>query len=208
MTYSSASTVPFGHLPSDYAGGYRSVQGGVTTDVLGVNYQLMKYLNSSAGRVGIVMTDFPGWGLVNAIIDHNNDNAVKGGDRAIWLVNADKTYVNSQYNRCMVRGPEFDSSKTGGLVTQRACQSPAPSSHQWGAEKPSYDGKGHYWIKASNGKCLTVPYNNGIPTKLATTTGSRPAYTFINNWTGQCLSMDPETASASGGKVTQDTCPK
>ncbi|MFJ3900794.1 phosphatidylinositol-specific phospholipase C domain-containing protein [Streptomyces sp. NPDC090025] len=235
VTYSSANSAPSGPSPDDFAGGYRSVQDGVTTEFLGINYQLMKHLNSSAGRVGIIMTDFPGWGLVNAIIDHNDDYAVKGGDRAIWYVNADKTYVNSQYGRCMVRGPEFDSSKTGGLVTQRACQSTAPSSHQWGAEKPSYDGKGHYWIKASNGKCLTVPYNNGtppgagtqlfwwdcetrwfsgnqmwnvIPTKVATATGSRPGYTFINNWTGKCLSMDPATAAESGGKVTQDTCPK
>ncbi|OEJ37240.1 hypothetical protein AR457_35350 [Streptomyces agglomeratus] len=235
LTYSSASTAPLGHLPSQYAGGYRSVQGGVTTEVLGVNYQLMKHLNGRSGRAGIVMMDFPGWGVVNAIIDHNADNAVKGGNRMIWLVNGNKTYVNSLHNRCMVRGPEFDSSKTGGLVTQRECQSTPPSSHQWGAEKPSYDGKGHFWIKASNGKCLTVPYNNGtppgsgtqlfwwdcetrwfsgsqmwniIPTKLATATGSRPAYTFINNWTGQCLSMDPATAAAAGGKVTQETCPK
>ncbi|MFF5638493.1 RICIN domain-containing protein [Streptomyces sp. NPDC012825] len=146
-----------------------------------------------------------------------------------------KTYVNSPHNRCMVRGPEFDSSKTGGLVTRRACQSTPPSSHQWGAEKPSYDGKGHYWIKAGNGKCLTVPYNDGtppgsgtqlfwwhcetrwfsgsqtwnvIPVKLATPTGSRPAYTFVNDWTGKCLSMDPATATETGGKVVQETCPQ
>ncbi|MGW2787656.1 phosphatidylinositol-specific phospholipase C domain-containing protein [Streptomyces populi] len=232
LTYSSASTAPFNYSPAHYAGGYQP-EGGA--EILGVNYQLMKHLNNSAGRVGIVMTDFPGWGLVNAIIDHNSDNAVKGGNRMIWLVNDNKTYVNSLYNRCMVRGPGFDSSNTGGLVTQRECQSTPPSSHQWGAEKPSYDGKGYYWIKASNGKCLTVPYNNGtppgsgtqlfwwdcetrwfsgsqmwniIPTKLATSTGSRPAYTFINNWTGQCLSMDPATAATAGGKVTQETCPK
>ncbi|KAB1982859.1 phosphatidylinositol-specific phospholipase C domain-containing protein [Streptomyces triticiradicis] len=232
LTYSSASTAPFNYSPANYAGGYQFEDG---SEALGVNYQLMKHLNNSAGRVGIVMMDFPGWGLVNAIIDHNADNAVKGGNRMIWLVNDNKTYVNSLHNRCMVRGPEFDSSKTGGLVTQRECQSTPPSSHQWGAEKPSYDGKGYYWIKTSNGKCLTVPYNNGtppgsgtqlfwwdcetrwfsgsqmwniIPTKLATATGSRPAYTFINNWTGQCLSMDPATAATAGGKVTQETCPK
>ncbi|MGW1765791.1 hypothetical protein ACWCQL_17165 [Streptomyces sp. NPDC002073] len=69
----------------------------------------------------------------------------------IWLVNGDKTYANSLCKgRCTVRGPDFDT-KTGGLVTQRPCQSSLPSSHQWGAEKPSYDGKGHFWVKASNG---------------------------------------------------------
>ncbi|MFD0352129.1 phosphatidylinositol-specific phospholipase C domain-containing protein [Streptomyces sp. NPDC127110] len=222
VTYSSASKAPFGPLPSDFAAS--------------VNYQLMKHLNSSAGRVGVIMTDFPGWGLVNAIIDHNDDNMVKGGQRSIWLVNSDKTYSNSQYQgRCMVRGPEFDAGD-GGLVTQRPCQSSPPSSHQWTATKPdTFDGKGYFWIKAANGKCLTMPYNNGtapaagtqlfwwpcetrwfsgsqmwnvMPTKLATSTGSRPAYYFINNWTGLCLSMDPATASTSGGKVTQDACPK
>ncbi|MCB5168857.1 phosphatidylinositol-specific phospholipase C domain-containing protein [Streptomyces bambusae] len=237
LTYASASKAPIGLLPSDFAGGHSEPLGDAGGDWMdGVNYRLMKYLNGNSGRVGIIMTDFPGWGLVNAVIDHNADNAVKGGNRTVWLVNDNKTYVNSLYNRCMVRGPEFDSSKTGGLVTQRDCQSSPPSSHQWGAEKPStYDGKGHFWIKASNGKCLTVPYNNGtppgsgtqlfwwdcetrwfsgsqlwniIPTKLATPTGSRPAYQFINNWTGLCLSMDPATATASVGKVTQETCSK
>ncbi|RST08821.1 phosphatidylinositol-specific phospholipase C domain-containing protein [Streptomyces sp. WAC07149] len=235
VTYSSASKFP-SLSPTLVAGGYWEVRGGVNTEVPAVNYNLMKHLNSSAGRVGIIMTDFPGWGLVNAIIDHNDDNMVKGGQRSIWLVNADKTYSNSQYQgRCMVRGPEFDAGD-GGLVTQRPCQSSPPSSHQWTATKPdTFDGKGYFWIKASNGKCLTMPYNNGtapaagtqlfwwpcetrwfsgsqmwnvMPTKLATSTGSRPAYYFINNWTGLCLSMDPATASTSGGKVTQDACPK
>lgn len=231
LTYASASKAPLMD-PYEFAGGYKS-----DTWVPGINYRLMQHLNGSRGRVGIVMTDFPGWGLVNAIIDHNADNAVRGGNRTIWLVNENKTYANSLYtNRCMVRGPEFDSSKTGGLVTQRECQASPPSSHQWGAEKPSsFDPKGYFWIKASNGKCLTVPYNNGtapgsgtqlfwwdcetrwfsgsqmwniIPTKLATATGSRPAYQFINNWTGLCLSMDPNTAATAGGKVTQETCSK
>ncbi|GLX19823.1 phosphatidylinositol-specific phospholipase C domain-containing protein [Streptomyces lavendulae] len=233
LTYSSASTSPLID-PYQFAGGLQLDDGAA---ILGVNYQLMRHLNHSAGRVGIIMTDFPGWGLVNAIIDHNDDNMVKGGNRMTWLVNADKTYANSLYQgRCMVRGPEFDSSKTGGLVTQRPCQASPPGSHQWGAEKPSaFDGKGHFSIKAANGKCLTVPYNDGtppgsgtqlfwwdcetrwfsgsqmwniIPTKLATATGSRPAYTFINSWTGKCLSMDPATAATAGGKVTQETCPK
>ncbi|MEW2130178.1 phosphatidylinositol-specific phospholipase C domain-containing protein [Streptomyces sp. NPDC005435] len=229
VTYTSASTAP-ARSPYEYAGGVRATTG--------VNYALMQYLNGGGGngRLGIVMMDYPGWALVGDIISRNDDSVVKGGDRAIWLVNSDKTYVNTQYNRCMVRGPEFDSSKTGGLVTQHACQSTPPSSHQWGAELPSsFDGKGYYWIRAANGKCLTVPYNNGtppsagtqlfwwdcesrwfsgnqmwniIPTKVGTANGYRPAYMFINNWTGQCLSMDPATAADSGGKVTQDACPK
>ncbi|MFE5142325.1 phosphatidylinositol-specific phospholipase C domain-containing protein [Streptomyces fagopyri] len=237
VTFTSAST-GLNRLPFEYAGGYRSVQSGVTTDVPGVNYQLMQYLNGGGGNghLGLVMMDFPGWALVDDIISRNNASIVTGGNRAIWLVNSDKTYVNTQYNRCMVRGPEFDSSKTGGLVTQHTCQVSAPSSHQWGAELPStFDNKGYYWIKAANGKCLTVPYNDGtppssgtqlfwwgcetrwfsgsqmwniIPTKVGTTNGYKTAYQFINNWTGQCLSMDPATASDSGGKVTQETCPK
>ncbi|MGC5343414.1 phosphatidylinositol-specific phospholipase C domain-containing protein [Streptomyces sp. DT171] len=238
VTYTSASK-GLERLPFEYAAGYRQVQGGVTTDILGVNYQLMRYLNqggANGGRVGIVMMDFPGWAPVQNIIDRNHDSIVKGGHQGIWLVNADKTYVNTKYNRCMVRGPEFDSSKTGGLVTQRQCQATAPSSHQWGAERPSsYDGKGYYWIKASNGKCLTVPYNEGtppkagtqlywwgcetrwfsgnqlwnvIPTKVEAGGKSQSGYVFINNWTGLCLTVDPATASTAGGKVTQDVCPK
>ncbi|AZM93721.1 phosphatidylinositol-specific phospholipase C domain-containing protein [Streptomyces sp. W1SF4] len=238
VTYSSASKAPFGYLPYQFAGGWKlgNENGDIVHDEPGVNYQLMKHLNSNPGRVGVIMTDFPGWGLVNAIIDHNDGNMVKGGQRSIWLVNADKTYSNSQYQgRCMVRGPEFGSGD-GGLVTQRPCQSSPPSSHQWTATKPdTFDGKSHFWIKASNGQCLTMPYNNGtapaagtqlfwwpcetrwfsgsqmwnvMPTKLATSTGSRPAYYFVNNWTGLCLSMDPATASTTGGKVTQDSCPK
>ncbi|MFF8643284.1 phosphatidylinositol-specific phospholipase C domain-containing protein [Streptomyces sp. NPDC015345] len=236
LTYSSASNAPFSLVPSAYAGGYRTVDNDPNTYVEGINYRLMKHLNNTQGRVGIVMMDFPGWGLVNAIIDHNADNTVSGGNRMIWMVNKDKTYVNSLNGRCMVRGPEFDDSKSGGLVTQRECQSSPPSSHQWEAQKPSsFDNKGYFWIKASNGKCLTVPYNNGnppgsgtqlfwwdcetrwfsgsqmwnvVPTKVATATGSKDGFKFINNWTGMCLSMDPATADKSGGKVTQETCPK
>ncbi|RSO07908.1 hypothetical protein DMH18_23350 [Streptomyces sp. WAC 06783] len=237
VTYTSASD-GVKRLPFEYAGGYWQEQGGVRTEVQGVNYRLMKYLNGGdSGRVGTVMMDFPGWALVDNIISRNNGHIPKGGgNRAIWLVNSDKTYVNSQYKRCMVRGPEFDSSKTGGLITQRECQSKAPGSHQWGAEKPtSFESNGYFWIKSSNGKCLTVPYNNGtppaagtqlfwwdcetrwfsgsqmwnvVPTKIGSVEDSKKSYRFINNWTGLCLSMDPATASATGGKVTQDTCPK
>ncbi|WP_050501962.1 phosphatidylinositol-specific phospholipase C domain-containing protein [Streptomyces monomycini] len=237
VTYTSASKTIL-RLPFEYAGGYVQEQGGVRTEVQGVNYRLMKYLNAGdSGRVGTVMMDFPGWALVDNIISRNNSHIPKGnGNRAIWLVNSDKTYVNSQYKRCMVRGPEFDSSKSGGLVTQRECQSKAPSSHQWQAEQPkSFDHKGYFQIKTSNGKCLTIPYNNGtppsagtqlfwwdcetrwfsgsqmwnvVPTKIGSANDSKKSYRFINNWTNLCLSMDPATASANGGKVTQDTCPK
>ncbi|WP_050514499.1 phosphatidylinositol-specific phospholipase C domain-containing protein [Streptomyces rimosus] len=238
VTYTSASKTIL-RLPFEYAGGYRQVQGGVTTEVQGVNHRLMKYLNNGGGngRLGIVMMDFPGWALRDNIISRNDPYLVKGGDRAIWTVNSNKTYSNTEYrNRCMVRGPEFDSSKSGGVVTQRACQSPAPGSHQWESRKPSYkEGKDYFWVTANNGKCLTVPYNNGtppsagtqlfwwdcetrwfsgsqlwnvVPTKVETPGGVKTGYKFINNWTGLCLSMDRATASASGGKVTQDVCPK
>ncbi|MFF8594464.1 phosphatidylinositol-specific phospholipase C domain-containing protein [Streptomyces sp. NPDC015220] len=236
VTYTSASDYN-GDLmsPADFAGGYG--WDGKQPAVQGVNFRLMQYLNdgNGNGHLGLVMMDFPGWAVIQDIIDRNQNYVVTGGHQAIWLVNADKTYVDTKYNRCMVRGPEFDSSKTGGLVTQHACQATAPSSHQWGAEKPPYDGKGYYWIKASNGKCLTVPYNNGtppgagtqlfwwdcetrwfsgsqlwniIPTQVEVGSERRTAYKFINNWTGQCLSVDPATALTSGGKVTQDVCPK
>ncbi|MBT2449221.1 phosphatidylinositol-specific phospholipase C domain-containing protein [Streptomyces sp. ISL-43] len=235
VTYTSASTVP-DLSPAMFAGGYgwHNQQPAVH----GVNFRMMQYLNNGGanGHLGVVMMDFPGWALVDNIIARNQGNVVTDGHQAIWQVKADKTYVDTKYNRCMVRGPEFDSSKTGGLVTQRACQSTVPSSHQWGVERPSsYDGKGYYWIKANNGKCLTVPYNNGtppsagtqlfwwecetrwfsgsqlwnvIPTPIEVAGERRTAYKFINNWTGLCLSVDPATASTAGGKVTQDTCPK
>ncbi|MGW7312563.1 phosphatidylinositol-specific phospholipase C domain-containing protein [Streptomyces sp. NPDC054865] len=238
VTYTSATSALAEPSPEEYAGGYMDNSGGVVSYVTGQNQLLMNYLNSNAtrGRIGIVMTDFPGWALIQNIIDRNKDVVVKGSHPALWLVNdANKTYVNSKYSsRCMVRGPEFDSSKTGGLVTQRECQSTPPSSHQWSAEMPA-NSQGHFWVKAANGKCLTVPYNDGVrpgagtqlfwwecetrwfsgsqmwnivPTKVEVSGGSRTAYAFINNWTGQCLSVDPATASAAGGKVTQDACPK
>ncbi|MFJ9457413.1 phosphatidylinositol-specific phospholipase C domain-containing protein [Kitasatospora sp. NPDC101447] len=235
VTYTSASTAPL-TVPYVYAGGYVTA-GKYPTHIPGVNFKLMDYLNNGGGNghLGVVLMDFPGWALVDDIIARNQANAVVDGHQAIWQVNADKTYVDTKYHRCMVRGPEFDGSKTGGLVTQRACQSSAPSSHQWGAEKPSYDGKGFYWLKASNGTCLTVPYNNGtppgpgtqlfwwgcetrwssgsqlwnvVPTSVEVGGVRKTAYKFINQWTGLCLSVDPATAGTSGGKVTQDTCPR
>ncbi|MFF1905982.1 phosphatidylinositol-specific phospholipase C domain-containing protein [Kitasatospora sp. NPDC058218] len=236
VTYTSASGV--GASPFAYAGGSGWDPIRKEPAVLGINPRLMRYLNGGGGngRIGIIMMDYPGWALVENIIARNAGYVVKGAHQAIWQVNADKTYVDTRYGRCMVRGPEFDSSKSGGLVTQRACQSTAPSSHQWGAERPStYDGQGYYWIKANNGKCLTAPYNNGtpppagtqlywwgcetrwfsgnqlwnvIPTPIKVGGKDTGAYKFINQWTGLCLSVDPATASTAGGKVTLDTCPK
>ncbi|MGW3233585.1 phosphatidylinositol-specific phospholipase C domain-containing protein [Kitasatospora sp. NPDC001095] len=236
VTYTSASNAPLLN-PHAYAGGHVTYVGGkAPVNLPGVNFQLMNYLNNGGGkgRLGVVMMDFPGWALVENIIARNQDHVVKGAHQAVWLVNADKTYVDSKYHRCMVRGPEFDRSDSGGLVTQRACQSTPPSSHQWGAEKPPYDGQGYYWIKANNGKCLTVPYNNGtppgagtqlfwwgcetrwssgsqlwnvIPTQIEVGGKRTTAYKFINQWTGLCVSVDPATASTAGGKVTQDACP-
>ncbi|WP_441247452.1 phosphatidylinositol-specific phospholipase C domain-containing protein [Kitasatospora sp. McL0602] len=236
VTYTSASGI--GASPFAYAGGSGWDPTRKEPSVLGINPRLMRYLNGGGGNghLGIIMMDYPGWALVEDIIARNDGYVVTGGHQAIWQVNADKTYVDTKYGRCMVRGPEFDSSKTGGLVTQRACQSTAPSSHQWGAERPStYDGKGYYWIKASNGTCLTAPYNNGtpppagtqlfwwgcetrwfsgsqlwniIPTPIRVGGKDTGAYKFINQWTGLCLSVDPATASTAGGKVTLDTCPK
>ncbi|GHA63668.1 phosphatidylinositol-specific phospholipase C domain-containing protein [Streptomyces termitum] len=237
VTYSSASTVPT-YYPEEFAAGFGRWMGREYVWTEGVNSRLMRYLNDGGGngRIGIVMMDFPGWALLENIIARNVGNMIKGSHPAIWLVNDNKTYVNSKYNRCMVRGPEFDSSKTGGLVTQRACQPTPPVSHQWGVAQPtSFDAKGYYWIKSSNGSCLTVPYNNGtpppagtqlywwgcetrwfsgnqmwnvIPMEVGFVGTSRTAYAFINQWTGQCLAIDPATATVAGGKVTQDVCPK
>ncbi|MFJ9948245.1 phosphatidylinositol-specific phospholipase C domain-containing protein [Kitasatospora sp. NPDC091207] len=236
VTYTSASGG--GATPLFYAGGSGWDPARQQPSVLGINPQFMRYLNGGGGngRIGVIMMDYPGWALVENIIARNGGYVVKGAHQAVWQVNADKTYVDTRYGRCMVRGPEFDSSKTGGLVTQRACQSTAPSSHQWGAVKPStYDGQGYYWIKANNGTCLTAPYNNGtppppgtqlywwgcetrwfsgnqlwnvIPTPIRVGGKDTGAYKFINQWTGLCLSVDPATAATAGGKVTLDTCPK
>ncbi|MFD6892412.1 phosphatidylinositol-specific phospholipase C domain-containing protein [Streptomyces sp. NPDC059957] len=236
VTYTSASDYN-GDLmsPAQFAGGYGWANG--QPAVQGVNFRLMQYLNSGGGNghLGIVMMDFPGWALIQNIIDRNKGYTVAGGHQAIWLVNADKTYVDTKYGKCMVRGPEFDSTKTGGLVTQRTCQSTAPTSHRWSAEAPSYDGQGHYWIKSGNGMCLTIPWNNGtppsagtqlfwwgcetrwfsgnqmwniMPTQVEVGNERRTAFRFINQWTGLCLTVNPDTAATAGGKVTHDTCPK
>ncbi|MFJ3501666.1 MULTISPECIES: RICIN domain-containing protein [unclassified Streptomyces] len=87
---------------------------------------------------------------------------------------------------------------------------------KWTATPPTaYDGKGFYWIKAGNGSCLTVPYNNGTPpgngtqlfwwpceTRWSSSSqlwnvipvdqcGRTRAYYFINQWTGKCLTPTP-----------------
>ncbi|WP_448319414.1 phosphatidylinositol-specific phospholipase C domain-containing protein [Streptomyces sp. CO7] len=238
VSYTSATSALLSPSPAEWAGGYIDTTAGVTTYVAGQNIRLMNHLNNSVapGRIGIVMMDFPGWALIQNIVDRNKGDIVKGSHQGLWLVNADKTYVNTKYGRCLVRGPEFDSSRTGGLVTQRACQSTPPVSHQWQAEQPSsFDHKGYFWIKASNGTCLTVPYNNGtppsagtqlfwwgcetrwfsgsqmwniVPTKVEVAGSSRTAYAFVNQWTGLCMAVDPATATVAGGPVTQDVCPK
>ncbi|MFK0238664.1 hypothetical protein [Streptomyces vinaceus] len=105
-----------------------------------------------------------------------------------------------------------------------------------GRRTPSaYEGKGYLQVKASNGKCLTVPYDNGpappagtqlfwwdcetrwfcasqlwnvVPVQVGTADANRTAYRFVNHWTGLRLSLGPATAGESGGRVTQDTCPK
>lgn len=180
------------------------------------------------------ISDKSGLTPVSVVDELNRDNYVFEPHPAVWTVNDAKQYVSTYgTNRCMVRGDEFPDG-SGGLVTQRACANPAPSSHQWTATKPNYDGKGHYWIKAGNGSCLTVPYNNGTPpgdgtqlfwwpceTKwfsgsqlwnvMPTNTdsnGQSHGYYFINQWTGKCLTLDPGTSTAKAGKVTQAACPK
>ena len=63
-TYLSASCVPLGADPADMAGGY----GGGT----GENQQLLSYLAAgSVQRTGVVLMDFPGSALINAIIGLN-----------------------------------------------------------------------------------------------------------------------------------------
>ncbi|MFD0344987.1 RICIN domain-containing protein [Kitasatospora aburaviensis] len=117
------------------------------------------------------------------------------------------------------------------MVQQRACQSNPPSSHQWQAAYPStFDSQGYYWIKAANGQCLTVPWNNGTPPSagmelfwwpcetrwisdnqmwniMPTNLANQSAFRFINKWTNLCLMVDPATASQSGGKVVLGNCP-
>jgi len=63
-TYLSANCSPFGASPADMAGGY----GGGT----GENQQLLGYLAAgSVQRTGVVLMDFPGSSLINAIIGLN-----------------------------------------------------------------------------------------------------------------------------------------
>ncbi|MGW4645705.1 phosphatidylinositol-specific phospholipase C domain-containing protein [Kitasatospora sp. NPDC004289] len=235
VTYTSASAVPTGNGPDSIAGGTGVLKGKDLVWTPGVNQRLMDWFNggNGKGRLGIVMMDFPGWAPVYDIIMSNRPNVSREGDPAIWRVKPDKTYVDSKYGRCMVRGPEFDDTADGGVVTQRACQSSAPSSHQWSAVglKADDPGKNYFWIKAANGRCLTVPYNDGtppgagtqlfwwpcetrwfsgnqmweiLPTPLPDGTG----YRFVNHWTGLCLMVDPSTAAQSGGKVVQGSCPR
>ncbi|GGT22039.1 MULTISPECIES: RICIN domain-containing protein [Streptomyces] len=177
-------------------------------------------------------SDTAGVNPVSVVAGLNKDAYVYPPDPAVWLVNGKQYRSTYGSNRCMVRGDEFPDG-SGGLVTQRACADSVPSSHQWTATKPDYDGKGHYWIKAGNGSCLTVPYNNGTPpgdgtqlfwwpceTKWSSGSqlwnvipvnmgagGQDRGYYFVNQWTGKCLTLDPSTSTAKAGKVTQAPCP-
>ncbi|SEM29588.1 Phosphatidylinositol-specific phospholipase C, X domain [Streptacidiphilus jiangxiensis] len=232
MTYSSANGwgTADARGPIDVAGGYVLWP----TTVEGVNQYLTDYLDQggdAGAHIGIVMMDFPGWKTIADIIARNPTYQPAGP--AIWRVNPNRTYVNSLNGRCLSRGTALDSTGTGGLVIDRACQNPVPSSEQWTATNPSayFDGKGYFWIKSGDGKCLTVPYNNGVtppagtqllwwpcetrwfsgnqmwnvlPTQLKDTS----AYAFADQWTGLCVTMDPATAMQATGKVTQDACPK
>lgn len=154
---------------------------------------------------------------------------------ALWTVTPNRQFIGQTYettapNRCMVRGEEFPDG-SGGVVTQRACASPAPSSQQWSGTLPPYDSQNYYWIKAGNGYCLTIPWNLGVPpgngmqlfwwpcesrwasdnqlweVMPAEQYGGRRATYFINRWTGKCLALDPATNAGKAGKVTQDVCP-
>ncbi|MEU1125907.1 RICIN domain-containing protein [Streptomyces sp. NPDC005899] len=182
-------------------------------------------------------SDTAGVTPLSVVNELNRNNNVFEPHPALWTVNSNKQYVGqiggkyTASNRCMVRGAEFETGE-GGLVTQRSCANPAPSSHQWTATPPTaYDGKGFYWIKAGNGSCLTVPYNNGTPPGNGTQMfwwpcetrwssgsqlwniipvnqyGGARAYYFINQWTGKCLTLDPATTGVKAGKVTQAACP-
>lgn len=61
-TYTSANCAPFGAGPADVAGGYN---GGT-----GLDQRTMDYLNAGAWHVGMVLMDFPGHSLVDALIRH------------------------------------------------------------------------------------------------------------------------------------------
>ena len=62
-TYTSANCTPFGAGPADMAGGY----GGGT----GENQRAMDYLNGTTlSHAGVLMTDFPGHSLIDAILAH------------------------------------------------------------------------------------------------------------------------------------------
>ncbi|QGV79968.1 RICIN domain-containing protein [Streptomyces ficellus] len=178
-------------------------------------------------------SDTPGVTPLSVVDGLNRNAVIIDPHPALWTVSPSKQYVGTAApNRCMVRGDEFEKGE-GGLVTQRACANPAPSSHQWSATPPSYkEGKDWFWIKANNGSCLTVPYNNGTPpgndTQLfwwpcetrwfsgsqlwnvipAKQQGGPAAYYFVNQWTGKCLTLDIATSTAKAGKVTQAACPK
>ncbi|MEY9848168.1 phosphatidylinositol-specific phospholipase C domain-containing protein [Streptacidiphilus sp. MAP5-3] len=66
-TYLSANCSPFGAGPADVAGGYLWQTG--------VNQLALNYLNSqgSSGRTGVVLMDYPGYALIDAVL--NRDGA-------------------------------------------------------------------------------------------------------------------------------------
>ncbi len=70
-TYTSANCAPFGADPADMAGGY----GGGT----GINQSLLDHLDGGgAPRTGMVLTDYPGHSLIDAIISRNPGVSLTG----------------------------------------------------------------------------------------------------------------------------------
>ncbi len=74
VSYTSASTVPFGFNPAQYAGGIPDPDSDDAHPfVPGVNLPLLNYLNAlpATGHLGTVMMDFPGWALIQDVIQRN-----------------------------------------------------------------------------------------------------------------------------------------
>lgn len=136
-----------------------------------------------------------------------------------WAVTDKSGYMNRVSGLCLDLGETYEG---GGFLVQRKCS--ASSGQTWKAVAAS---NGYFTIRNKNGRCLTVPWNDGVApgenTQLlqwgcATDrdhdnqmweidqTAVAGVHTFSSKWTGLCLSPHKNDLTKNGGRVTFRKC--
>ncbi|MEZ0093548.1 phosphatidylinositol-specific phospholipase C domain-containing protein [Streptacidiphilus sp. EB129] len=184
VTYTSSNCTPFGADPADMAGGYL---GGT-----GENQRLLDFLNAGGtARTGVVRTDFPGYALVGAIIDHNPGVSPTG------------PVGSGMAGKCL--DDWQGSSAAGAAVDLYSCN--GTPAQQWRAD---IDG-----TLRTNGLCLDVTGQGtgaGTQVELWTCNGGSnqqwapgPGGSLVGVQSGLCLD-DPSSSVTDGTRLQIWTC--